>query len=492
MDTDSKLRRPLPRLGARRTNRSAVIGLLTAPLVLLTTACGSDSNDKIGFHFSGKPQPGIPSRVAWDAHLEMEIGNFLFDSGTAVLTPQYSVNRIAALDTTSGAVRFDDEHDALPPDLDGVLAFSAGRVLIGAHENGATSIENSRIDTFDAATGKKLWSVPLDLQDPLPLVVGDAVVVANHDAGQSIGHVHLYALADGKERWSAPLSIAPVAKPESNDHDRGAPLLADDGSTLTVQTGSGTSLAQIDIKTGAITWEHDTGRPIVKVQPVETKARVLVLTKAADKTDLTLRIEGLNIDTGDSVWSEQSAYPTFVVNGDDVVVATGFGGTWSAFDIASGSKHWSSYGDGSTILAVSGQFAVTDGLSVFDLKTGEHAWGTSKFQTPGDVHVVGDVVLADSASHKPTAYDLATGDKLWALTDGFVVKVLDQSATVLTQNVDVLELHDLRTGAVLWTLSVGDKIGVRADTDADGNLYVFLDKYRKSVATIVAIKPPTA
>jgi outer membrane protein assembly factor BamB len=269
-------------------------------------------------------------------------------------------------------------------------------------------------------------------------------------------------------------------------------LLAVDGNTLTVQTGSGTSLAEIDVNTGTVAWEHDTGRPLLKVQPIEAKGRVLVLTRAADATDLERRIEAVSADTGDSVWSEQNADNTFVVNGDDVVVAADLGGNWSAFDIATGSTHWSRYGDGSTILAVSGKFAVTDGLSVFDLETGEHAWGTSKFQTSGDVHVVGDVVLANSVSHEPTAYDLATGKKLWALADGFVVTVLDESATVLTENVDVLELHDLHTGAVLWTLTVGDKIGVSAETDADGNLYVFLGKYQKRLATIVAIKPPAA
>jgi len=318
------------------------------------------------------------------------------------------------------------------------------------------------------------------------------VLIANHDVGQSTGHVHLYALADGKERWNTPLSIAPVANPRANDHDRGAALLTVDAKALTVQTGSGTSVAQLDLETGAVAWEHDTGRPILRVQPVEAEERVVVLTSAADENDVEHRVEAISTVTGTVVWSAETADNTFVIDGDDVLVAADLGGTWTAFDLTRGSMQWSNYGDGSSVLAVSGKFAVTDGLSVFDVATGERAWSTGRFQASEDVHVVGDVVLADSASHNPTAYDLATGTALWTLTDGFVIEVLERSSTVLTQNVDVIELHDLHTGEVLWRVTVGDKIGVRATTDADGNLYIFLDRYQKSVATIIAITAPPA
>ena len=47
-------------------------------------------------------------------------------------------------------------------------------------------------------------------------------------------------------------------------------------------------------------------------------------------------------------------------------------------------------------------------------------------------------------------------------------------------------------GAVLWKITIGDKLGVRATTDADGNLYVFLDKFGKRIATVIAITPPAA
>jgi outer membrane protein assembly factor BamB len=190
------------------------------------------------------------------------------------------------------------------------------------------------------------------------------------------------------------------------------------------------------------------------------------------------------------VWSHDTDDRTFVLSGGEVLVAGDSGGTWNAFDIASGSMRWSRHGDGSAILAVSGNFAVTDVLSVFDVTTGEHAWGTGQYQTLEHLHVVGDVVLGDSSAHKPVAYDLATGDELWTLTDGFVLTVLEQSSTVVTENDDVVELHDLRSGAVLWTLTVGDTVGVRARTDADGSLFILLDKYRKDLATIIAITPP--
>ena len=459
-------------------------------LTLLATACGDDSPDKIGFDFAGKPQPGVPSRVAWQAHLDHKVDNLAVDSGTFVVTSEFlGISGITALDATSGATLFDDRVDALPRDLDGVLAFGGGRLLVGASGDGGV---NGRVDAFDATAGTKLWSAPLDLDDPLPVIVGDAVVIANHDPGASTGHVHLYALADGAERWSTPLSIAPVAKPESNDHDRSAPLLAVDGSTLTVRTGTGTSLAGIDLRAGTVAFEYDAGRPVLEVRPIEAKDRVVVLTTGANDTDLQHRVAAVSIRTGELAWSQDTYDNRFVVNGDDVLVKGDSDGTWNAFDIASGSLHWNNYGDGSSIVATSGNFAVTDGLSVFDLTTGERAWGTGRYQTSEDLHVVGDVVLGNSLTHNPTAYDLATGDQLWTLTDGFVLRVLEPSGTVLTQNDDVVELRDLRSGAVLWKLTVGDKIGVRTTTDADGNLYIILDKYRQDIATIVAITPPTA
>jgi len=489
MGSDIMLRRPRTTgLNAQPRHRSARVALIAAPLLLIATACGDDSGNTIGFHFSGKPQAGVPSQVVWEAHLVQSPDASYVDAGTFVVASS-SFTSLTGLDASSGNVAFERRSDQLPLDLEGVLAFGGGRLLVGAHGDGGA---DGRVDAYDSATGNKVWSVALDLKDPLPVIVGDAVVVANHDAGQSTGHVHLYALADGKERWSAPVALGPVARPESNDHDRGAPLLAVDEQALTVQTGSGTSLAKIDLQTGAIAWEYDTGRPIVQVQALEAEGRVVVLTKAQDETDLKRRVEGLRSDTGQLVWSRETDDDTFVVNGDSIVTAVDFGGPWSSFDVSSGSTQWESYSDGSSIQAVSGNFAVTDGLSVFDLTTGEHMWSTGKFQAPGDVHVVGDVVVANSSSHKPTAYDVTTGKKLWAVEDGYVLEYLDQSNTVLTRNVDLIELRDVHTGTVLWNLTIGDKVGIRAQTDADGNLYIVLDKYRTSVATIIAITPPPA
>jgi len=490
MDTDIKLRRPATSLSRRWTHRTGVMGLMTVPLLLLATACG-ESDKTIGFKFSGKPQAGVPSRVAWDAHLTQSADNLSIDAGRLTITSGFlGTSRITALDAASGTTVFDQRVDDLPPDLDSVLASGGGRLLVGASGDGGV---NGRVDAFDTTTGTLRWSASLDLDDPLPVIVGDAVVVANHDTRTGVGHVHLYALADGKERWVTPLLIAPVAEPDSNDHDRSAPLLAVDGNTLTVETGSGTSLAGIDLRSGEIAWQYDTKGTLLKVQPVEATGRVVVLSGGTDDDVIERHVEVLSTETGERVWSAETNDNTFVVNGDDVLVADGSADAWKAIDITGGATRWSNFAEGSSILAISDRFAVTEVLSVFDLSTGELSWRTGVYQESDDLHVVGDVVLADSSAHRPTAYDLATGETLWTLDDdGFIVEVIEQSGTVLTQNDDVVELRDIRTGAVLWTLTVGDKIGVGARTDSAGNLYIILDKYREPIATIVAITPPAA
>jgi outer membrane protein assembly factor BamB len=252
-----------------------------------------------------------------------------------------------------------------------------------------------RVEALDAANGKVLWSVKLNL----PVSAGPMAANGMVLLGTSNAQVVALDASDGSQRWTAQVSSEVLSAPEL-DLDR-----------VIVQTADGT-LAGLDAQDGHQVWISDRTVPVLTLRGTSTPAVQHGLVLAGFSTG---KLTAFSADKGFIVWEKSIAIPKGrselerivdidgnpVIAGDSVFVVT-YQGRVSRVDIQTGNVDWERDMSSSAGLGVDfSQVYVTDDSSnvwALSRNSGASSWklealanrGLTAPEPFGDYVVVGD------------------------------------------------------------------------------------------------------
>jgi outer membrane protein assembly factor BamB len=264
------------------------------------------------------------------------------------------------------------------------------------------------LHALDLADGKQRWSAPIGLEaDSSPTIV-DGLVVLSAENG-----AHAFAAADGREVWATP-ATGPV---------RGTPAVIGHMAVFASETGT---VTELDTRSGAILWTH--------------------AVNAADNTSLAAAgglvvlglqdgvVVGLSMQDGKQRWrtdtGDHTRIGTPTIAGGRVFVAT-------LDDNGPGTHH----------------------IAALDLVTGRLLW---RFASPGDVPaytpaIAGGLAIVDGESGSVTALDVATGRVQWQVKAPGLVEVVSAvsgGVAYAASNGGVAFALDIATGAERWQVPI--------------------------------------
>ena len=242
---------------------------------------------------------------------------------------------------------------------------SSGDVVFAAdHEGNVTAL--------DATSGKRLWSV--DLQVPVSGGVGygaDLVLL-----GTIEGEVYALSAEDGSLLWIAQLSSEVVASPAANaeivvvhsvdnrlyaldassgeevwQHDGDAPILSVRGTSSSVvlnnmvisafDTGK---LIAFNPENGSLIWETRLALPKGRTElerMIDIDGKPLLVGDIIYSVSYQGRLGALARGTGRNLWFQDSSSHHSPAHGDGLVFVSEAGGTVRAFQAGSGQVVWS-------------------------------------------------------------------------------------------------------------------------------------------------------
>ncbi len=154
--------------------------------------------------------------------------------------------------------------------LDAHLAVAAASETVVAIWRTADA---ATVRAFDAASGAVRWEQSVGPMAASPAVAGDLVIVAAGD-GDYRASVRAFGLADGRPRWTTPV-------PASFEPDQVPGVDADPATgagVVGVQDHLGT-VSLLDLPTGAVRWQTETGVPALGGRVLLTSEAVVVRTE---------------------------------------------------------------------------------------------------------------------------------------------------------------------------------------------------------------------
>lgn len=176
--------------------------------------------------------------------------------------------------------------------------------------------------TFDPATGKELWRVPLAIRASRGAAVANGMAVL----GDVTGNVYGISISKRTVVWTVKLDATTV----------GHPAIANGAVYVPVSGGAKSLLVTLDAATGAVKWRF------------AAPSGAVVRSPAVDGTTVYLPCDdgtmyALNAATGASVWNVHIAGPVGVnppALVGDTLYFTSKGGIVNAVDRATGAERW--------------------------------------------------------------------------------------------------------------------------------------------------------
>lgn len=237
------------------------------------------------------------------------------------------VNRVSnhvhlyAVDTGSGTVRWSVQ----PDDFIATAPIVTGNTALFATQTGTLYAVNTKRESI-------VWQLSLDqFEAPVatPAVDGCDLYLNTPESG-------LYAV-DAKRGvldWRMPSVKAGAPPAVANDR-------------VYVGGRDGTVYA-VDPATQSIEWTYDVGRAVSTASPAVTSRIVFVGDAGGDGNDSRPRVQALDAETGDEIWTAET---TEYVNASpavaDGVLYVAAGETVAAFDTATGERMWEFAADSS-------------------------------------------------------------------------------------------------------------------------------------------------
>ncbi len=234
------------------------------------------------------------------------------------------------------------------------------------------------------------------------------------------------------------------------------------GAGMVFAPGQGRSLTALDLLTGQQVWKKDLGTP--NEWPPGTPAYGDGLVFIGNRNSYVMALDAF---TGEERWRfdlQQHGDPTPPVyqNGRVYIGADGSGATVWALDANTGQPIWSA-GAWSTLkaLAVGGgrvySAAYGPRIYAWDQTTGQRLWFVDEsagYSGGDEYHITyADEVLlvgpSKSSGNTISAYNAATGQKLWTTTGN---PPAVRGSTVYVHNGTTLRALDLHTGAEQWSM----------------------------------------
>ncbi|CAA9564014.1 MAG: hypothetical protein AVDCRST_MAG73-3992 [uncultured Thermomicrobiales bacterium] len=285
-------------------------------------------------------------------------------------------------------------------------AVAAGLVVAPGIDTGLVAL--------DVRDGMRRWrSAPGRDSFASPTVADSAVYAGSYD-----GVFHAVDLATGAPRWTATLPGDPVT---------GSPAVAD--GRVTVGTIRGAVVA-FDAHSGVERWRSEAPGFGPMGSPAIAGGVVYAL-----RADGSLR--ALDAATGTERWRFDGFVPprgnglfdlmftAFPVVADGLVFVGGAGSALHALDAATGREQWRlrlatlrlsapAVSGGTVFVAADGAYVDGfDTLHALDAATGAVRWSVVADDLHTPPTVVGDIVYAGGGDLSVSAYDAATGERLW-------------------------------------------------------------------------------
>lgn len=266
----------------------------------------------------------------------------------------------------------------------------------------------------------------------LPTVVGDAVYAATPN-----GKLGKFDLLSGRPLWRADADA---------DLSAGA---GSDGTTTVVATSQGEVLAYDD--TGKLKWK---GRATSEVDVPPLVGGGLVVVRSSD-----YRIQALDADSGERVWSVQRPGPALALRaGSQMIMAEGLvivglpGGRIMAINAASGDVQWE------------GTVAVPKGGSDLERLT----------DVVGAPRLAGPLMCAAAYQGRIICFDVSQGGRpIWAKDFSSTTGLsLDGRAAYAADQNSVVSAFALQNGEVLWRQDALRNRKVTAPTPISGAVAV--------------------
>jgi outer membrane protein assembly factor BamB len=332
-----------------------------------------------------------------------------FETGSQITTPPFAVGPVVYVDSEDGYLR------SLATDTgaerwrypSGTGYFVQANFTV---TDGMIVLANTKgdLDAVDAETGRRLWrrSIHPSEQNEIfsaPTVVDGLVYV--DDIEGDAGIVYALDARTGEDRWQA--RTGPM---------QAYPLTVDDG-TLYVGDVTG-SLIAFDSRTGDLRWQYRSGLPLHS-RPLVRDGKVYVASEGG-------LVEAVGTETGEQQWSsrlgtEESPIPWIQAITDDLLYVS-VGTTLMAVDVATGTTRWDVPTAGTGPLIDGDAVYVTDDegrLTALDARSGKRRW---RSVATNSVATIADGVLYVAGGSRVYAIDAATGNDLWQVRTGGMVR----------------------------------------------------------------------
>jgi outer membrane protein assembly factor BamB len=317
---------------------------------MLLGACGGD--EVVSENNALRPaelvvfEPSVPVELAWSAQLNRDPRPRQFNLAPQIRDGRIFVaergGRVAAYDTTSGVLRWEQKLDAT---LSAGAGVGEGLMLVGGEDGdlfaldvdsgslkwratvsseilaapqiGAgkvlVSVNDGKVIAFDAQRGQKIWisnnNVPaLSLRGGgRPVIVGERVI-----AGFANGHVAAFNLHNGKRLWETAVAVAKGRSEIERLVDVDTTPRVLDG-TVYCATYQG-QVAALSLESGQILWSRDTS----------TFTDLIVDESRVYYSDASSELWALDRKTGATLWRQDKLRGRMItgpaLSGDHIVV----------------------------------------------------------------------------------------------------------------------------------------------------------------------------
>jgi outer membrane protein assembly factor BamB len=211
----------------------------------------------------------------------------------------------------------------------------------------------------------------------------------------------------------------------------------------------------------SLSWQQELGTPLdTRVRIFDDHNVAVVFTDPL--ADAESRVFAFDVLSGDPLWDKPFETTPWMQTHDGILYHSNRG-PLAAVDPRTGERQWAVRGNFEQLAAFEGPYAAFSGdvlrATVVDLSEGTVAWRPSSASLTEVLSLVnGTVVLAGDS--ELAAFDVASGDRLWRLTDfpddKFGLSIVSSWPYCFVTSVDpaVTEAIDLREGTRLWRRNV--------------------------------------